>query len=198
MLTKFLQMLPRFCAVCFIAVLASTTALAGSTVFSDTEFDDNDWNDVIMFVTNGASGVAGNMADGGNPGSYREMDHTMPGAIVGTNTQYWIFHAYTAATYDPVADDRFTEPVGFRVVSARIPPPLPPPPVPELGIHETTESVVQISWQSQTGVSYQIESSDDGLSWSRVGDPVPGTGGTMLSMQPVAGGQKLFRLAVTR
>ncbi len=85
--------------------------------------------------------------------------------------------------------DPLDNPAGFRI-AARIA--QPPPLVPDIDIC----AAVEIKWTTQGGVSYQVQSSGDGQSWFNVGEPIPGTGNPMSSLQEIVGERKLFRVRV--
>ncbi len=53
--------------------------------------------------------------------------------------------------------------------------------------NEEEQQFVQVTWRSRSTTQYQIQQSDDMLSWTDVGDPVPGNNGPMWLNQPVLG-----------
>jgi hypothetical protein len=84
-------------------VLATTARIAvASVTFSDGTFNNADWQVPIMYQGyNGGTLNAYQVASGGNPGSYQEVDTTLNG--VGGNTPWSnivAFHQQLNSTYD--------------------------------------------------------------------------------------------------
>lgn len=82
------------------SVTLNVSVIAAPTVFSDSTFDDTDWDLSVFSYELGGVTVASQVANGGSPGSYREITITLnapttdPSAVVG-------FHRRIGASYDP-------------------------------------------------------------------------------------------------
>ena len=76
-----------------------TAQNATALVLSDSEFQNADWTTTAVFVNNGATTTATQIASGGNGGAYRHMTHFItngPGS-----TRIFQFHRYGGGSYDP-------------------------------------------------------------------------------------------------
>jgi hypothetical protein len=74
------------------------------------------------------------------------------------------------------------------------PPPLPDPEIPVLQI----EQAVKISWQSESGVHYSVQASDNLLDWKIVRYCIDGTGGNREFYSIVSGARRFWRLQPSR
>ena len=63
---------------------------------SDETFATPDWSTVVVESTGGATQQASFIASGGNPGTYREMEHLVPGVA-----SIEVFHAFEPTTFTP-------------------------------------------------------------------------------------------------
>ena len=60
-----------------------------------------------------------------------------------------------------------------------------------LDIHRAVELV----WQAESGVRYQVQYSDDGVTWENLGEAVEGEGGVVSVFQPARDpAHRLYRL----
>src|SRR5262245_37558631 len=79
--------------------VVASALLAGpahAVTFSDGTLANASWTQTVTVQTGGAThGVPGQQVSGGNPGTYRRMTHTFPGAgSIG------VFHEYQGGTLD--------------------------------------------------------------------------------------------------
>lgn len=85
--------------VLLLAALGLGSAASATTVtFTDGTFTDSDWSATkIVDTTAGATAsfVAGQVATGGNPGEYRQVQHTFDAGIIAVG------HLKSGAIYDP-------------------------------------------------------------------------------------------------
>jgi hypothetical protein len=93
----------RLYALSFVAALLVTPLhTQADVVFSDSEFDDSDWELMVWELGDGGSVVAQRQASGGNPGSYRRVVDTLedaPGS--GERSRLAGFHVRLGASYNP-------------------------------------------------------------------------------------------------
>ncbi len=81
----------------FIALLwLSSAAVAQPVTIADSEFASADWASIVTKTTGGASQSVSQSASGGNPGTYREMIHSLP-----SNSSIVVVHEFLGASYDP-------------------------------------------------------------------------------------------------
>jgi hypothetical protein len=74
--------------------------------------------------------------------------------------------------------------------------PLPPPTAPTLTVTPSGSNIV-ITWPSQNGYSYQLQSTpglEPPVTWTNEGAPQPGTGGILTAILPATNGNKFFRV----
>ncbi len=57
-------------------------------------------------------------------------------------------------------------------------------------------TAVELQWISQVGIKYQVQSSDNMVSWTDIGIPLVGNGSTMSSLQAIRSNRKFYRLIV--
>ena len=67
-----------------------------SVVIADSTFNPTDWTVVVVGATGGATQGVLQLATGGNPGSYRQISHNLPGP-----STIVVSHVFNAVTYDP-------------------------------------------------------------------------------------------------
>jgi hypothetical protein len=70
-----------------------------AVVFSDGSFDDADWSLMLSAGSSGGTAMAGQAADGGNPGSFRDVQHE----VNSTSGLVQAFHFNPAFVYEPGA-----------------------------------------------------------------------------------------------
>jgi hypothetical protein len=90
-------------AVALLAALAPS-AHAQSTTFTDGTFSDVDWSVTVETLNLGGTAAGAQVATGGNPGSWRQIDNTLNSAVGQSfsNTVY-DFHAKAGATFSPAS-----------------------------------------------------------------------------------------------
>ena len=88
-----------------VPVESSSVPAPIATLFDDFE-DGTQWMVTTTRSTNGAAAREENETEGGNPGGYRRMKHTLPGAADGENapTEIAVLHLYTGGGWDPSID----------------------------------------------------------------------------------------------
>jgi arylsulfatase A-like enzyme len=57
------------------------------------------------------------------------------------------------------------------------------------------QSALQITWLSRSSTQYELQLSTDHITWTSVGDPLPGNNGPIILTQPVTGLNVSYRLA---
>ena len=58
---------------------------------------------------------------------------------------------------------------------------------------------VELEWPSEVGVTYQLQYSDDAVTWQNLGEPMPGTGSLMKVFQPARSpATRLYRMQARR
>ena len=85
--------------VCTVVMVAVPSLLRGDATFSDGTFNDSNWT-VTSIQSGGFGGVvdfAGQVASGGNPGSYRRIDLT----VNSGNSAIFGISLFTASVYNP-------------------------------------------------------------------------------------------------
>lgn len=132
-----------------------------------------------------ASSYYGTFDQGGNIGETMEDGLIAGGWCNGSHIELRSSYFPELEPPDPPDDGG----AGLRI-AARIA--QPPPLVPDIDI----SAAVEIKWTTQSGVSYQVQSSGDGRSWFNVGEPILGTGNPISSLQKIVGERKLFRVRV--
>jgi hypothetical protein len=88
---------------CAISLLFTTVQSNAATVFTDDTFNDADWTASIIFQDGQTpSFTATQISSGGNPGAYRQVQHTYGGLV--NNGSIVVGHLMDGATYDPSID----------------------------------------------------------------------------------------------
>jgi len=79
---------------------------------------------------------------------------------------------------------------GYNLVSAI--------PAPKIISETTTGNAIILTWTSQSGLKYQVQSKSDlnQSGWTNVGNPVTATGTTTSESLPISSTQQYFRVAV--
>jgi formylglycine-generating enzyme required for sulfatase activity len=57
---------------------------------------------------------------------------------------------------------------------------------------------VELSWQGEEGVTYQIQGSSDGKTWIDTGDPIIGGGEVINSLQSIRNNRNFYRVIISR
>ena len=95
--------------------LATPVAQAQNHVLSDTEFAVADWDlTLARSEGNGGTALVAQVPTGGNPDSYRYVEHTVHASPPGGTSLVGYFHGFVAQPYDPAV----LGPVGW--IDARI------------------------------------------------------------------------------
>ena len=70
--------------------------------------------------------------------------------------------------------------------------------VPEVALSEVwlSEDTLNMSWQTNSGITYRVQRSPDLQTWQNVGSVRAGTGSLMQHSQPVTGGRAFFRVVI--
>jgi uncharacterized protein (DUF1800 family) len=71
-------------------------------------------------------------------------------------------------------------------------------PYPQISIGKFTRGISEIIVPTQAGKNYQLEGSDTlNGDWEQVGGPLPGDGAELHMMEPLSGGRRFYRVAVS-
>ncbi len=88
-----------FAAVCVVLLMAHL-ALA-DVVFSDSEFDNADWELTVLMDGPGGTITATQVISGGNPGAYRNVTHVLNAPEGGQRSRVVGLHLPIGASYNP-------------------------------------------------------------------------------------------------
>ena len=89
-------------AISILSFFVSSLSHAWPHQFLDPNFDDSDWNLNAYYAGKGGLILTGQNAFGGNPSTYRVVDHFVDEASSGSQSSSIVgFHAMTGATYLP-------------------------------------------------------------------------------------------------
>jgi len=81
--------------------LAPVGALAVTATFSDGTFLNSDWTTTVEIKDGGGTATAAQVASGGNPGSFRQVNISLNSSVGSQNNGVWSSHRLNGATFTP-------------------------------------------------------------------------------------------------